>query len=521
MSEKTHQELLMLMTKDQTIFVPDTNILVSFPGIIPGFGERSKDENGDIIAGNHIVIPNAVLGELNRFKHEIGNERGFSSREIGRKLREFICSNVPEGEACYSLNHPVPLNDGHGTILSILSVGDYRKSGNFAPDKDDMDGQIILTALKAKEFITREEDPILGKEVILVTNDNYLAMRAWTKGLKTITYGYKPKEPYTGRRVVEVPLDLIHRFIADKFISLALWQELLPNEPPLVANEFVRFSCSEWTECSHDEKFQFIARYHAKHPNDPRLVSLQHVNHLPYGIRPRSDGQAMVAELMMLPADEVPFVIIQGTYGTGKTFLSTAIGMYNCENGLYDEVFIVPPDHTLGAEKGFLPGDLDEKMLPEIQPILDSLLALKKLRGGHIDKKNKNGNGNEEKPKNIIRKDIMSDFERYFEVIPLLYARGRNLSDRFVILDEFQNMDRIQTETLIGRIAKGTKAIIVGDPHQIHGRKWLNAHHNGLTYASRLLYDDPLVGQVTLFDDEIERSDAVRLFAERLKNHQN
>ena len=509
------------------IFVIDTNVLVSFPGIIPGFSERTDDQDSDLVSGHHIIIPNAVLRELNSFKNEHANERGYSSRLIGRSLRQLTGSIAPEQHDNNSVSTTVPLNDASGTILSLLSVSDYKKSGAFDPSSSDMDGQIILTTLRAKELNGPDA------EVFLVTNDNYLANRAWTKGIKCLEYGYKLPEPYQGRRTVEVPFDLMSQW--DKkphIISLDQWQSYCPDQPPLIANEFVVFTCVEWTESRRE--YYFIARFDASHSSGPSLVPLQYVYDLPFGIWPRTEGQAMMAELMMLPASEVPTVIIRGDRGTGKTFFSIAAGLYQCQKNIYEQIFIVPPDPSLGDEKGFLPGDLDEKLAPEIQPIFDSLRSILKLKG--YPKRGKSAKFREDEPpefengdegeannyRRLLDERAMRDFETYFKVTALRYSRGLNLDSQYFAIDEAQDLDRIQIETLLGRPAKNTKIVITGDPHQIHGKKYLTPYYNGLTYASNLLFDSPLVGQVTLPESEIERSEFVRFFAERLKRrHQD
>jgi PhoH-like ATPase len=512
--------------EQRIIYVLDTNILVSFPGIVPGFSDRAEDKDEDLVAGHHLVIPNAVLRELDTFKNEQGNERGYSSRLVARQLRKLLGGYEPNDELCYNFNYPISLNDKADTKLSLLSVSDYRKSGAFMPSQTDMDGQIILTALRIKELTSGR-----GSEVILITNDNNMANRAWTKGIKTIEYGYKLPEPYKGRRTVEVPFDLMHQWDKNNILSLEDWQAYCPNEPPLVANEFVVFNCGEWVEWRRD--YYFIARFNSVHSSGPSLVPLKFAHDLPFKIQPRSEGQAMMAELMMLPASEVPTVIIRGDRGTGKTFFSIATGLYQCQKNTYEQIFIVPPDPTLGEEKGFLPGDLDEKLAPEIKAIFDSLRSILKLKGYPMSGKSAKWREDEQNGKHRNDEDgeasayrrVLDDrarrqFDEYFEVTALRYARGMNLDSQYFIIDEAQDLDRIQIETLLGRPAKNTKIVITGDPYQIHGKKYLNPYYNGLTYASNLLFDSPLVGQVTLPESEIERSEFVRFYADRLKKRQ-
>ena len=395
-----------MLAKIRPIFVIDTNILIDYPDIIPpkDGGAELKEPTVDL-SGALIVIPTAVIRELSSFKKEILSERGKVARMILKRLREMFESVDSNLEGSYTLDSGIAISKAgeiytldsgitldnkvlcsHDIerVISILPVHkNFKKCLPFAPSEDDMDGQIILATL-ATEFIllnlpidgTAEKDEVMNFKlcdyVTLLTNDNGLAIRAGRRGVLTSRYGYMPPPSYTGRREVEVPKELFYYFYDKQKIELDIWQMEMPEEAerPLVANEFIIMHLKNPEdyppEFTYDLNpyFRHIGRYDAESKS---IVALEYIAEFPEPIM--NDGQAIYAEALMNPAFAA--VICQGPAGSGKTYMATVYGCDACKKGQYIGVTVVPCASQ--SKIGALPGDLNEKMDPEVQPIKNAI----------------------------------------------------------------------------------------------------------------------------------------------------
>ena len=219
-------------------YVIDTNILVDYPDIVPSDGMVAIKEPTIDLSEAHIIIPTAVIRELSSFKKE-KTERGKAARVVLKRLRalfELKDFDVPIMEPMLTGAYHMKSSVAVGRqVFSILPVHkDFKKTLPFAPAEDDMDGQIILATI-AVEFIYQmiPVDGTAGPEdfarliptgsIVLLTNDNGLAIRASRRGVITSRYGYKPPAPYTGRRDVVVTRDLLDYFYSGGKIELDIW----------------------------------------------------------------------------------------------------------------------------------------------------------------------------------------------------------------------------------------------------------------------------------------------------------
>ena len=149
----------------------------------------------------------------------------------------------------------------------------------------------------------------------------------------------------------------------------------------------------------------------------------------------------------------------------------------------YRKVYIIRPTTILGEELGFLPGDLEEKIDPYFRPIRDLLIKLHEIRPCNrifID-------GD---PKKGIDKD-------YLEFLPITYLRGMNIEDSVVIIDESQNLSRIEMRTVLSRMGNNVRVFLTGDTSQIDS-KYLNASNNGLNWVLRMFKDQKNYAHITL-----------------------
>ncbi len=523
------------MSGKQPTYVIDTNILVDYFDIIPN-GEKIHLEEPLIdLSGAHIVIPTAVVRELSSFKSE-KSERGKAARVVLKRLRKIIEGKVHSMDEIYHLNAPIKISNG-GQTLSILPVHKkFKEALPFSPSEDDMDGQIILAALTVaflnaglridgtvKPSLVEE---LVPQDVVLLTNDNGLAIRARERGILTNRYGYKYPKPYTGRRDIVVPRELFEEFICTKRVERSLFEALMPKEQSLVANEFIVMSLKEdeTYPCGFDPAnnpyFENIGRYDV---NEDAIVALRYLRNFPLEVK--NAGQAIYAEALENP--DFSAVICTGPAGSGKTFMATVYGYNACKNGQFIGVTAVPCESR--SKIGALPGNLDEKMDPDVQPLKNSLrnylmIGDKKIRK-EIDNLSKTGAKKDAEPKELAEKGSIKAklkdrvdliWDNWFSSIPIENARGRDFAYELAIYDEFQDQNIAQADTLIKRIGTNGKIIITGDIEQIHA-PYLDHLNNGLVYATRQLFNSEMVAQVCFTDDEVIRHPLVKLIARRQK----
>ena len=559
------------MSKDRPIYVIDTNILVDYVDVIPGEGGKQPHEPTIDLSEAHIVIPTVVVRELSKFKGE-KSDRGKAARTILRRLRDLFENDIHTMDEVYNLKAPIKIFRKKQCISVMPLHKDFWKCLPFHPSDTDMDGQIILTALAVG--MTQKKMRTDGSElpgtvsiksyddVVLLTNDNGLAIRARERSLPTSRYGYKYPAPYTGRREVEVPADLFSEFYNDpdgSGISRAKFEELMPDEPPLVANEFIVMGVEDPAglpigfDPFNNPFFEHVGRYD---PERKAIVKLKHVddNLLP---RPKNVGQAIYKEALL--DQNIAAVICAGPAGSGKTFMATIFGYNACKAGWFIGVTAVPCENR--SNIGALPGDLDEKMDPDVQPLKNALKNyllredpdLKKALDNHrnfgpekapirkrkgkkgangngadndmdngvndSDFGNGNGNGNGNGKRSLklrIMDKVNSIWENWFSVVPIESARGRDFAYELAIYDEFQDQNAAQADTLIKRLGMDGKIILTGDIEQIHA-PYLDRDNNGLNYASRLLLDNKYVAQVCFTEDEVVRHPLVQDVARRQK----
>ena len=595
-------------TNNQPIYVVDTNILVDYPDIIPGEGSSNPEKPTIDLSGGHIVIPSVVVRELSGFKGE-KTERGKAARVVLRRLRELVEDDVPLFKDSYYLKTPIII-PGTNQSLSIFPISSmFKRTLHFQPSEEDMDGQIILAALAIisilngdyleeleqqwadfKNWMKLRRDPTIrtpqlpGNQnptdiatvpandianqslidrVTILTNDNGLAIRAHERGVRTSRYGYKYPEPYTGRRDLKVPKELFSMFYNGRIVSRTDFERLMPNERKLVANEFIIMLPENPADFpaftpENDPYYSNVGRYDAL---QDAIVPLKHFRH--FTVEPKSVGQALYMEALADP--DIAAVICTGPAGSGKTFIVTNFGYDACLEGRFISVVVVPCENR--SDIGALPGDLMNKMDPQVQPLKNALrnyllvndksfkremINLQKygdqspgLENGvneHCnddsanrepgENKGQKGRGNRrrskdkeqkrrDKPKSERKsvKQLVDDrvneiWRKCFTVVPIEHARGQDFAYQLAIFDEFQDQSVSQALTLITRIGAEGKIVLTGDIGQVHA-PYLDRTNNGLVYASRVLYDDPMVAQVHFTEEDVVRHPLVKLIAER------
>ena len=303
----------------------------------------------------------------------------------------------------------------------------------------------------------------------------------------------------------------------------------IPNEIPvsavetdesLVENEFVTVKRADDST---------IGVYQAK---GKKLVRLNMDKMYPYGVRPKNLGQKMAIHALMDSLQSSSLTILMGDAGTAKTFLSLACGLEQTlgDDPKYRSVLVVRPNIKFDETVGFLKGSEAEKINPLIRPILDNLDQLTAVKCGDEAKPSGKGKKSKFSAQDEAEDKIVApnSYAQYLfdsgkiEAQAMEYMRGRSIRDRYMIIDEAQNMTPLQAFGIISRAGEGTKIILTGDPNQVDN-PLLDSRTNGLTYAANAMKGSKVCTQITFAASECERSELAKEAIKRMqikgKNH--
>lgn len=357
----------------------------------------------------------------------------------------------------------------------------------------------------------------------ILTYDPGLQALAALNNIPTVQPDFAPL--YSGRRTVHLNDGAIVRLeeAERQPVTLTTWQQqidpfapkLHPNEfieignpPPLRPVEVIETDDSSDQPPAADEKapepFPAFRRFDAT-SNTIVPLRYQEFKHPKCSeIKPRTAGQRFLLEALLAPVDEVPIVIVQGEFGTGKTFLSVAAAYDGVLTKRYSSIVVCPRDSRLGDDIGALPGYSEEKTRTKALGFTDNLYQVIKI-AEKIPVTPKAHSTATSKMEEFIRESV--------EFVPLVEMGGRTLSERCIIYDEFQDMTPGQARAIITRLGERSKMIIMGDLSQVNNPK-LSRTHNGLYYLlSHLAGKSTGVAVINLEHGEIVRHSLLREIA--------
>ncbi len=419
-------------------YVLDTNVMLHDPRAVYAFED------------NNVIIPIFVIEEIDSFKKD--------QSELGRNAR-MIARLLDEHRADGGLARPQPTATG-GTVRVALAKTPH---ANPAYDSRTMDQRILETALEV-----RDAEPDIP--TILVTKDVNMRIRGDALGLVTVDYDAERTpvdEMYPGSREVAVDNGVIDALYAEGAVAVP-GVELNGNEYVLLRDD-----ASGKSALGRFDKLT------------GKVVGIKKLRDGVWGIKPRNKEQHYALDLLL--NDDVKLVTLVGKAGTGKTLLALAAGLQKVtEEQVYHKLLVSRPIFPLGRDIGYLPGDIEEKLNPWMQPIYDNLELLLGLN--RTDKKDGRSYA-----------ELMD--MGFVEIEPLTYIRGRSLPNVFMIVDEAQNLTPHEVKTIITRAGEGSKIILTGDPYQID-HPYIDSSNNGLTTVAERFRPEAIAGHVTLSKGE-------------------
>ncbi len=434
------------------IFVLDTNVVLHDSRCIFAFGD------------NDVVIPITVLEELDQFKKG-HDDLNFQAREFSRTLDSLTGDLLSHDGAS--------LGPELGRIRVVLGhrLND-RLQAAFVGDSPDH--RIINTAL-----VLGDVQP--QKPVILVSKDTNVRLKAKAFGLRAQDYTRDKLESvdklYTGKRTVETSAEIIDRLYSENAVPS---DDVEGVDHPRENENFILRSGSKSVLARHDAVEKVYCRIEKSKC---------------YGIAPRNAEQTFA--LHALTRDNIKLVTLAGKAGTGKTLLALAAALSVRSN--YRQIYLARPVVPLSnRDLGFLPGDVDAKLDPYMQPLYDNLTVIRHQF--------------DESDADAQRIGKLLETEKLV-ITPLAYIRGRSLQRVFFIVDEAQNLTPHEVKTIITRAGEGTKVIFTGDIHQID-HPFLDSLSNGLSYLISRMVGQPIYSHITL--EKGERSLLADLASELL-----
>lgn len=406
-----------------------------------------------------VHIPISVIEEVDRFKRDPG-ENGRNARQFSR----FVDLLREKG----SLSQGVQL-DNSETLIWVSS--DFGSAAGLPSELDTAkaDNRILSTAITLQKQHPRSK-------VELITKDINLRIKADVLGVIARDYepeGVTNEDLYEGYQEIELKPGQIDAFYREKRLVV---------DVKLIANQYVIMK-----DASNPNQ-SAVGRYSL---NEKAVVPLMAGTNGIWGIHARNVEQSFALDCLL--NDEILFVSLVGKAGTGKTLLAIAAGLHKTlDEGHFQRLLVSRPIFPMGRDIGYLPGDIEQKLNPWMQPIFDNvefLMGADKKAAGRAQE--------------LINQGMLN-------IEPLTYIRGRSIPKQYLIVDESQNLTPHEIKTIITRAGTGTKVVLTGDIYQIDN-PYVDSANSGLTYAVEKFKGHGIAAHVTLTKGE--RSELAELAA--------
>ncbi|MDB5867912.1 MAG: PhoH family protein [Polaromonas sp.] len=454
-------------TGPSKLFVLDTNVLMHDPMCLFRFEEHD------------IFLPLIVLEELDGHKKGM-TEVARNARQTSRTLDALAGANgadIGKGLRLDTTGH----TESGGCLFFQTKVLDYTLPMSLPQGKADNQILGVVEALR-KEYAPRE--------VVLVSKDINMRVKARALGLATDDY-QNDKVLEDGDLLYAGSLALPPDFWTRQSKTIESWQQGLhtfyritgPIVPSLLINQFAFFELP-----GEPPLYARVTEIQGKTAVLKTLKDYTHLKNAVWGVTMRNREQNFAMNLLMDP--EVDFVTLAGTAGTGKTLMALASGLTQVlDDRRYTEIIMTRATVSVGEDIGFLPGTEEEKMGPWMGALDDNLEVLGKTDSG-------TGEWGRAATNELIRSRI--------KVKSMNFMRGRTFLNKYVIIDEAQNLTPKQMKTLITRAGPGTKIVCMGNLAQID-TPYLTEGSSGMTFAVDRFKGWPHGGHITLARGERSR----------------
>jgi PhoH-like ATPase len=433
-------------------YILDTNVLLHDPHSLLSFEE------------NNVLIPIEVIEEIDRFKRE-STELGQNARAVSRMLDGY------RGEGSLSAGVKLPTGGKLRIPIQKKALTNGNGNGN-GKHGTSVDNKILVLAKEIQRAQPKNE-------TILVSKDINLRIKADALGLEAEDYETDRvfiKDLYTGMIELSVSPEKMANFRANGELELNSGKTYFPNEYCTLTDET-------------NPKRTALTKVD---PTGTKLMPIIDCREGVWGIKPRNREQHFAFDALL--DDRVKLVTLMGKAGTGKTLMAMAAGL---KRTVLDREFrrlvVARPTISMGKELGFLPGSLEEKLAPWMQPIHDALEMLSDLNMGHDHRRST---------------DLMRSGSIVVEA--LSYIRGRSIANQFMIIDEAQNLTPLEAKTIITRVGHSTKIVFTGDPYQIDN-PYVDSSSNGFNYVVSRFRDQAVAAHIEL--QKGERSELAELAA--------
>lgn len=455
------------LTGNARLFVLDTNVLLHDPSCLFRFEEHD------------IFLPMIVLEELDAHKKGM-TEVARNGRQVSRSLdalAENQKADITQGLPLASTGHI----EAGGRLFFQTQLLQYALPASLPQGKADNQILGVVEAL-SKQFAPRE--------VVLVSKDINMRVKARAMGLSTDDY-QNDKTLEDGDLLYSGSFALPADFWSTHGNAVESWQQGAhtfyrvsgPVVPQLLVNQFVYFEAP-----GEPSLYARVTEIRGKVAVLKTLRDFTHLKNAVWGITTRNREQNFAMNLLMDP--EVDFVTLTGQAGTGKTLLALASGLTQVlDERRYTEIIVTRATVSVGEDIGFLPGSEEEKMGPWMGALDDNLEVLGKTDTAA-------GEWGRAATNELIRSRI--------KIKSMNFMRGRTFLNKYVIIDEAQNLTPKQMKTLITRAGPGTKIICMGNIAQID-TPYLTEGSSGLTYAVDKFKGWTHSGHITLARGERSR----------------
>ena len=420
-------------------YILDTNVYLTDASSIFSFGKSD------------ILVPLKVLEEIDKHKKR-QDSVGLNARNTIRildSLREK--GNLKKG---------VRIGKGKGIIYMRNCDTSLLPEELSATDPDNM---IIGTVLAEKQNFP-------NKRIIVVSRD--INMRIKCDSLELAV------QDYTVGQVVQNS-SLLHTGFTKHLVDDETVDRFYEGEDIFLEKEDVRLYSNQMVMLvsNANEKKTALARFVNYNSSLRKINDKADI----WGVKSRNKEQNFALNLLLDP--NVPVVTLVGKAGSGKTLCAIAAGLHQTvedgQESLYKRLIVTRPIQPLGRDIGYLPGSMEEKMIPWLSPIKDNLEYLmgdKKMLDLYID-------------------------DGTIEIEALTYIRGRSISNAYIVIDECQQLTQHEIKTILTRVGENTKIVMTGDIEQIDN-VYVDETSNGLTYVVEKFKNHEVAGHITLTKGE-------------------